>query len=78
MKNYTGWIDSKGEKIYVGDIIKYCGDDDYGSLFIARFNKGEYYYESQEDFEYNSFMDMSPVEKIGNEFDNPELLQEVK
>ncbi len=63
------------KKIYKGDIIKYRGDDDQDDdTFVVRYWRGKYYYESQEDLEYNSFIDMRPVEKIGNEFDNPELL----
>ena len=72
---FTGYYDMNNKKIYLNDIVKYRGDDsEEDDIFIVRRYKNQFYYESQEDYEYNSFIDMRPVEIIGNEFDNQELL----
>ena len=71
-----GTKDMNGKQIRHGDLIKYMGEDDRGALFIVQSHKGEYYYASLEDPEYNSPIWISPVEIIGNTFENPELLKE--
>ncbi len=85
---YTGLKDKNGNKIYEGDIIEFSydafvGNFDtfiakgkivfmYGAFYIECFdNKGKTIYEIYLLYSIN----LDDIEKVGNIYDNPELLE---
>lgn len=72
---YTGLTDKNGKKIFDGDIVRY----DNGTGYIAWSDYNAAWMCVEEKGEYREwFSNMSEIEIIGNIYDNPELLEEVK
>lgn len=90
---YTGLLDRNGNKVFEGDILRIyknmSGMDDYyyppleyPELVVVRWDMCAWTWETlTEDKYYIHFPDAwchYECEVIGNEFDNPELMKEVK
>ena len=84
---YTGLTDKNGKKIFEGDVVKdsagICGEVKFG-LYAAGFsipdtNQG-FYIEFPEKSLYRKELGYwrNKVSVVGNVYDNPELLEEVK
>lgn len=75
---FTGLLDKNGKEIFEGDMVEYVDtyDGQITSIdkYIVEFAGGGFYLKSVEDEEYNSDINISPVEIIGNIYENPELL----
>jgi uncharacterized phage protein (TIGR01671 family) len=76
---YTGLKDKNGKQIYEGDVIEYVEyhrpEPDSSQLFVVSYNNGGFYLSSLEDNEYDDDLGISPVEVVGNIYENPELLK---
>lgn len=86
---YTGQKDNNETKIYNGDFIKYLGLtfvvrlDRYGVLFNDPNNEKEHWnrllpFSFSGELPEHYIIDTGNYEVIGNEFDNPELLNKDK
>ena len=80
---YTGYKDTKGKKIYEGDIVSKDydkGNSNYGLLHLVVFYQGSFGYIFDEDEESEKFKDFEPLEinkevyVEGNVYENPELI----
>lgn len=82
----TGLFDSNGKEIYDGDIVKFsdCDDDVYVTpvvwdknyaCFGASFS-GKY--PISFDFLEEFYTELKDIEVVGNIYENPELLEEVR
>lgn len=78
LMQFTGLLDKNGKEIYEGDIVKPFTDD--GNLAQVIFLNGSFVLATQKkDGSYLIWNYMeSEVEIIGNIYENPELLNEVK
>ena len=75
LREFTGLKDRNGKEIYEGDVIEYREGDHEPQRFTAEFLDGAFYLRSHEDPEYNSLIETSPIEVIGNIYENPELVK---
>ena len=62
----TGLFDKNGREVYESDIVKMLS----GELLLVQFNHGM--------FEPVCYYNSDAFEKVGNAFENPELLEELK
>lgn len=79
LMQYTGLKDKNGKEIYEGDIVEYVEHHslelDCQQVFVVAFANGGFFLSSLEDGEYDDDINISPVEVIGNKYENPELLK---
>ncbi len=78
LMQFTGLKDKNGKEIYEGDLV--CIDGIY--IGVVKFDDAAYYFKSNQDTINNCWLHMfvSDVsyEVIGNIYENPELLEEVR
>ena len=81
---YSEMKDRKGNKIFEGDIVKYCihvkGCEHLDKIYIIEYSFGgfrlrEDLYDEFSDYIDNDSVDWDRCEIIGNIYDNPELLK---
>ena len=79
LMQYTNFVDANGIKIFEGDVVK----SNNNHLFVINFKYGSFGANwIKDDFVWHSFATNSFIEKkfevIGNIYENPELITEVK
>lgn len=88
---YTGLKDKNGKKIYEGNIVKIEFDmfamnfglnehikehgNKYEFVGEVKYYDGAFHIDNNKDEAYDLFHEISPVEVIGNIYENPELLE---
>lgn len=80
-KQYTGVKDSKGNKIFEGDIVRIDFGSNDPSIFEVYFDNGTFCLKGQKNVaDLPDLGDnfVKNVEKIGNIFENPELLKKAE
>lgn len=72
---YTGLTDTNGVEIFEGDILQCCGD---GLKWVARFVNGSFVACNPDDYLDFVMLDDYRFLVIGNKYENPELLEQLK
>jgi uncharacterized phage protein (TIGR01671 family) len=80
LMQFTGLLDKNGKEIYEGDIV-ICINGHEG---VVEWEKSDCcfnvtgYYNASNDYPSMAFMEGQPFEVIGNIYENPELLEDMK